>query len=195
MIQKIAISLLVVQISSMSDEHKSEMEGEKLSDKTIAPAAESTKSTPSAGASLIKLVILGAIAFLIWKYGIPLTEKATESLSPDNDDKEKVVETETEKNSEVVATPKSDVRITPGYEAWEKDVRLQLEEWVGEGVSYKLTHIGVNTIEPIMEIKYKIMKDGFTMKDTLVLRKDGIDGRYIFVEGDKEFLVYPPLSK
>lgn len=160
------------------------------------PAVTTDKrQPPSIGASLLKLLVFGAIAFVIWKYGAPLAVKATEALNPVKKSNEKVVITKDSKAPEPVSEEmaKSSVRVTAGYEAWENDIRLELEEWVPEGVAYELISIGVNKKADYMEIRYRTMKDGMTTREKpILLKKDGIDGRYIYTSGDKEFLVYPP---
>ncbi len=81
---------------------------------------EKSANSPNAGTSLVKLIVLGAIVFLIWKYGIPLSQKATEALEG-SDEKMESVEAEADLPKEETAVPKSNARITKGYDAWEKD--------------------------------------------------------------------------
>ena len=154
-------------------------------------------------AALIKLFALVVLSFVVIKYGQPLmTQIADKSKTMLADkDKEAEVENPDVKSDETTvaetakATPlaKSNVRITKGYEGWEPEIRSQLDEWVGEGQAYELTHIGVFTSGDVMEIRYRLINGTSSMAKKLKLKKDGIDDRFIFENNEgKEFLVYPP---
>ncbi len=165
--------------------------------KKLEPSITKVNSDkPSSSSALVKLVVLVILAFVLVKYGAPLmnqiSDKSTEVFDKKESGKSKSKEESTTTKQPSV-TPTSEVRTTDGYAAWEPDVREQIEYWIGEGMSYKLLSIDVNDSKDIMEIRYRTQnKEGLSSREKMVLKKDGFGERFIYTEGDKEFLVRPP---
>jgi len=162
---------------------------------------EESKATSSV--TLIKLCLLALIAFAVTKFGVPLMDQISEkskNLLNAKKQGQEIDETLNESEEDVVIEDGKEadaaamnVRITKGYGAWEPSVREQLEEWMEEGMQYKLISIAVNETEGKMEIRYSTEDaDGYVGRGKLMLSKDGFGERFSFAEGEKEFIVYPP---
>jgi len=175
---------------------------EEPKEQTEVVSEPSTKDEkPSSSAALVKLVILVVLGFVAIKYGVPLmnqiSEKSTEAFEKKEEaEKSTASDVESTKPLKPDAVPSSDVRITEGFATWEPAVREQVELWIREGADYKLLSIDVNDSKDTMEIRYTThSKEGqktVRSREKIVLKKDGFGDRFIYTEGDKEFLVRPP---
>jgi len=166
--------------------------------------------------TFVKLVVLLGIGYAVMQYGVPLMNKFSEDSRAaledveKGDDREVTVESGTEDKGRLevanvmqekitsaeIAKPSNashEVKITKGYEEWEDAVTEQLEDWVELGVKHQLMSVEVNDNNDIMEVRYREKdQDGFTTRRKLTLKKDGFGDRFIFVDGEKEFLLVPP---
>lgn len=194
--QTIGVADTIAEIRSNVEDLKETERG-----KLAASLTKPEQSKASGSKALAKLGILVALSFVVVKYGVPLmnqiSEKSTEVFAKGDNDKSTTPDESTPEPAELtepaVTSPSSDVRITEGFATWEPAVREQLEYWIGEDVNYKLLSIDVNDVKDTMEIRYRTKdNEGFSVREKIVLKKDGFGERFIFIYGGKEFLVRPP---